>query len=82
MSPDRFRTIRLGLGLTQEELAKALGLGKKTVTQYEIGFRKPGATVAIIISVLGSLPERRAKEFLELLKSHAEKLERESSRRR
>ena len=82
MSPKRFKEIRMSLELTQEELGASLGLGKKTVTQYEIGFRKPGKTVAVIMNVLAALPSKRRIELLSLLRSHADALGDDSSRSR
>lgn len=73
MSPKRFKEIRLGLGLTQDDLSKALGVGAKAITHYETGFRRPGSTILIVMSILGSLSEKRANEFLMLLRLHAEK---------
>lgn len=39
MTPQRFRQWRDGLGLTQSEAAKALGIGLSTLQLYERGRR-------------------------------------------
>lgn len=38
---DRVRTYRKAKGLTQEALAKAIGVSKTTITGYELGYREP-----------------------------------------
>lgn len=38
---DRVRTYRKAKGLTQESLAKAIGVSKTTITGYELGYREP-----------------------------------------
>ena len=38
---ERFRALRLQNGLTQQELADKVGIGKMTVSQYERGVRRP-----------------------------------------
>lgn len=39
----RLRSLRLERGLTQEELGRAVGVGKTTISQYENGVRTPDA---------------------------------------
>ncbi|MGZ3771363.1 MAG: helix-turn-helix domain-containing protein [Bdellovibrio sp.] len=75
MSPKRFREMRESLGLTQEELSKALGVAKLTISQYETGFRRPGKTVVILMTVLETLPAKKAGELLKLMRACSEKLE-------
>ena len=67
MSPDQIKEVRNQLGLTQEEMADAFGIAKLTMSQYETGFRKPGPTVLILLTVLGSLPKKKALELIEIL---------------
>ena len=38
---ENLRALRLGKGLTQEELGKALGVDKRTVSSWETGIRAP-----------------------------------------
>ena len=53
MSPDDFRAARLRLGMTQAELAVALGYThKQVVSAIETGKRKPGKTVQMLLAVL------------------------------
>lgn len=50
------RKTRLRLGLTQEELAKELGVQRNTVTRWETGARKIAPPVAIAVrAVAGKL---------------------------
>lgn len=74
MSPNRVKDVRMQLGLTQEQLAEALGIAKLTMSQYETGFRKPGPTVLILLTVLASLPAKKALDLIELLNKAAKSL--------
>lgn len=74
MSPDQIKEVRTQLGLTQEEMADALGIAKLTMSQYETGFRKPGPTVLILLTVLGSLSKKKALELIEILNQAAKTL--------
>ena len=47
---ERVKLIRLNRGLTQEDVAMALGIGKSTFCQYEKGTRKPDLPTIIKIS--------------------------------
>ena len=68
MNGSEFQEMRKKLGLTQEELAKVLGLsGYQAVCNIEIGFRNPSPLVTAVLRVLVHLPERRSKELQELL---------------
>lgn len=73
MSPKHVKDLRESLELTQAEFGTALGVSRLTVSQYEIGFRKPGSTVLILLRVLDSLSKPRALELVKLLRSFAEK---------
>ena len=51
---NKVRELRQQLELTQEELAKRLGVERSTVTKWEIGESKPRADVLVKLSkVLG-----------------------------
>ncbi len=39
--PNVFRTLRQGMNLTQDELAKALNISKSSISMYENGNREP-----------------------------------------
>lgn len=78
MSPAKFKKIREGLGLTQPALAELLGLsGKMPISHFETGFRKPSPLIAAIMSLLESLPERKAAELIQLLNEHMKKVQRQ-----
>ncbi|MBL7670345.1 MAG: helix-turn-helix domain-containing protein [Bdellovibrionaceae bacterium] len=83
MNPDEIKDVRTHLSLTQEDMAKALGIAKLTMSQYETGFRKPGPTALILLKVLGSLPKKRALDLIAILGKAAESigLERKGSKK-
>jgi transcriptional regulator with XRE-family HTH domain len=65
---NELKRIRLKLGLTQEQLAEVLGMSSKnTICNIEVGTRNPGDLVGIILGVLDDLPEKKAKELIELM---------------
>lgn len=68
MSPIQFKKIRESFNMTQDEFSSCLGLAQKTVSQYEMGFRKPGPTVKIIVKALELLPATQAKKLLDLMR--------------
>jgi transcriptional regulator with XRE-family HTH domain len=71
---NELKRIRLKLGLTQEQLAELLGMSSKnTICNIEIGNRNPGDLVGIILGVLDDLPEKKAKELIELMKKQPKK---------
>ncbi len=74
MSPKRFKNIRDKFGLTQVEFAKCFGLTQKTISQYEIGFRKPGPTVQVLLLLLENLSASQGHKFLKLMEEASEKL--------
>lgn len=74
MSPKNIKELRIDLGLTQEQMAHALGIAKLTMSQYETGFRKPGPTVLILLAVLDSIHRKRALELIEMLDNAAKTL--------
>jgi DNA-binding transcriptional regulator YiaG len=76
MTPGQFKEIRGTLGLRQQELAEILGVSDQMVVgHYETGFRRPGKLIQIVMSILGSLPEKRREEFIKLLKAHGKRIE-------
>lgn len=71
MSPKQFKETREQLGLTQDELAKVLGLaGKKSISHLETGFRTPSPLISAVMSYLGSLSERKAQDLIEVFQRH------------
>ncbi len=71
MSPAKFKEIRERLGLTQADLAEILGLsGKQPISHIETGFRNPSPLSQAVMSVADELPEKKAKELLDLLRKH------------
>ena len=72
MSPEQIKALRVSLDLTQAEFGLALGVSRLTMSQYEIGFRRPGSTVLILLRVLDSRSKAKGLEFVKLLVSHAE----------
>ncbi len=81
MSPQQIQNFRETFGLTQGELAACLGLTQKTISQYEMGFRKPGPTVTVVILTLEILPVNQAKKLLGVMSSVTERLQDKSKRR-
>jgi transcriptional regulator with XRE-family HTH domain len=77
MNSAKFKSIREKLGLTQEELSDMLGLsGRKPISHFETGFRKPSPLIQAIMSLLDSLSERKAAELVELFNDHMKKIKR------
>ncbi|MCB0369625.1 MAG: helix-turn-helix transcriptional regulator [Bdellovibrionales bacterium] len=74
MSPEQFKYIRESFGLTQNELATCLGLHQKTISQYEIGFRKPGPTVVIVMNLLQQVSHSQSQKLLDLMEQISEKV--------
>jgi transcriptional regulator with XRE-family HTH domain len=52
MSPDRFKTGRAALGLTQNALAFALGVSRRQIIRYETGEQPISKTISILIEIL------------------------------
>ena len=75
MNPEKFRKIRNELGLKQDELAEILCVSQPAViSHYEAGFRTPSKMLQVVMSILESLSEKKRKEFIDLIKSHSQKL--------
>jgi len=75
MSPVRFKEIREKLGLTQEELSEVFGVsGRKPISHYETGFRKPGDLIAVLMEIFDSLSEKKSLELRELILSEMRKI--------
>lgn len=49
MTPAELRRIRKALGLTQEQLAKQLGVGQNAVARWEIGARRISEPIARLL---------------------------------
>ena len=74
MKPEDFKKIRAKLKLTQDQLAKVLGLsGKKAVYHIESGMRNPNRLAAAIMRALDDLPSKSAQELMTLLRKYMEK---------
>ncbi len=68
VTSSELKRIRLKLDMTQEQLAELLGMSSKnTICNIEVGTRNPGELVGIILGVLDDLPEKKAKELIELM---------------
>lgn len=80
MSPAKFKQIRTKLGLTQGELANTFGIAKLSISQYETGFRSPSMLIMVILSLLNSLPDKKANELLLLIGEHTEIVKRNLKR--
>ena len=52
MSPDEFKQCRSTLGLTQTELARLLRCGRRTIVNYESGFRPVPGPVSVVLDML------------------------------
>lgn len=78
MSPDQIKKIREKLGLTQTELAEVFGVsGKVPISHFETGFRSPSLLTLAFLSILNSLPEKKASELIELMREHMKKVKRQ-----
>lgn len=75
MSPVRFKEIREKLGLTQEELSEVFGVsGRKPISHYETGFRKPGDLIVVLMEIFDSLSEKKSIELRELILAEMRKI--------
>ena len=61
MTPTELRRIRKALGLTQEGLAKALGVGQNAVARWETGARGISEPVARLVRLLHAGARGKAK---------------------
>ncbi len=55
MTPDEIRDLRLRLGLSQEALARRMGVSMNTVARWEGGSRRPSGPAILLL-------QRMAKE--------------------
>ena len=78
MSPVQIKKMRSKFQLKQEQMAIALGIGTKTYGQYEIGFRKPGGSALLLMSLLDSLSLKEALALIDDLTDVAIRLEKKS----
>ena len=67
MTPDQFKTKRAALGLTQIELAGALGLTRRQIIRYETGEQPISKTISILIEILTTrkIPKTNSKRSVE-----------------
>ena len=75
MTPTQIKKMRSKFQLGQEQMAIALGIGTKTYGQYEIGFRKPGGSALLLMSLIDSLPLKEALSLIDDLTALAVKIE-------
>ncbi len=76
MTAEEFKRIRNKFDMSQEQFAEMLGMsGKHAISNIEIGNRNPGKLTVILLSVLDSLPKRKAEELIELMMKHGKKIE-------
>ena len=47
----KIRELRLSKGLTQSELAAAIGVHKNAIVNYELGLRTPALEIALLLAV-------------------------------
>ena len=68
---DRLKHLRIEAGLTQDELAKRLGVAKSTISMYERGERRPDFELAEAIAdffdvkltyLVGNSPEEKERD--------------------
>ncbi len=57
LSPDEIRGIRKGLGLTQEEFQRLLGVSSPAVSRWETGAMLPSKTTDNLMRVIAEVPE-------------------------
>ncbi len=57
MLPEQIKAMRLGLGLTQEQLSIILGVNKASIVRYESGQAVPTGTIKQKIGILGNIAE-------------------------
>ena len=73
MKTEEFNRIRTKLGLTQEEIAKVLGLsGKNAVSRIEVGARNPNKLAAAFLRLLYNLPSKKAQTLMGLIRKYME----------
>ncbi len=69
MKPLEVKRIREKLNLTQSELAEVFCLsGGNSVSNIETGFRKPGTSLVLMLSLLDSLSLAESKELVKKLR--------------
>lgn len=71
---DTLLKVRTRLELTQDQLAKSLGLAHKVVLyRWEAGQREPLELVRRLILLLNDLPKKEALEFISKLESYGKR---------
>ena len=61
MTPADFHATRQALGLTQAQLAEAIGISPRMLRYYESGDRKIPLTVALAVKAYAQLPKEEMK---------------------
>ena len=62
MKPRDLKRIRQQLGLTQQELADQLGVGRVTVTRWELGLRSISEPIARLVERVGAEAGRNLRK--------------------
>jgi len=52
MTPERLRSLRAALGVTQDSLARALGVTPTAVAHWEAGHRRPSGPARRLLTLL------------------------------
>ena len=68
------KRLRKELGLTQEGLARILGITARAVANYEAGLRVPNAMIALRLALYSADPETR-KELMRIARLSAAEVE-------
>ena len=75
MNKSEVKKLREFLGMTQSEFAQELGISKKTVSQWEIGYRKPSSLARRAMMMLKELRgEDKTRKIVEKIKKRLDKL--------
>ncbi len=64
MSPPKLRKLRERLGLSQQQLARRLGVDRATVTRWENGTRRPSKLAELALEGVGEARDARAWQRL------------------
>ena len=75
MNKSEVKKLREFLGMTQSEFAQELGISKKTVSQWEIGYRKPSSLARRAMMMLKELRgEDKTRKIVEKIRKRLDKL--------
>lgn len=83
ISGKRFKEIREELGLTQDQMAEALGMsGKQAICNIESGRVNAGTLMSALMEVFVDLPEKQSMHLRELLISILDRQAKSAARRK